>query len=141
MLDRHLLTARLLDTQTGFDAHDDDPLADVELQDEDYYWVTAEILASCGRVAAALGTPVRYLSVLEGGYDIPAIQRSAVCHVRAMLEGIPEADANTPGSAEGEDQETQGASCEDGAESRVSAEDGELAALREYLQECGINDA
>jgi hypothetical protein len=116
----------------------------VELQDEDYYWVTAEILASCGRVAAALGTPVRYLSVLEGGYDIPAIQRSAVCHVRAMLEGIPEAGADAPGSAEvgeGGDQGTQSASWEDGAESRVSAEDGELAALREYLQECGINDA
>ena len=73
----------------GFDAHDDDPLADCELQDEDYHWVTAQILASCGRITAALSRPVRYLSVLEGGYDICAIQRSALCHVEAMLEGVP----------------------------------------------------
>jgi acetoin utilization deacetylase AcuC-like enzyme len=125
----------LLCVRIGFDAHDDDPLADVELQDEDYHWVTAEILASCGRVAAALGTPVRYLSVLEGGYDIPAIQRSAVCHVRALLEGIPEVEARKALSVEagdGQASDTPG---------MVFAEDGELAALREYLEDCGIKDA
>lgn len=32
-----------------------------------------------------INSEVRYLSVLEGGYDLPAIERSAVSHVKAML--------------------------------------------------------
>jgi hypothetical protein len=145
---------------TGFDAHDDDPLAECELQDEDYHWVTAEILASCGRVEASLGQPVRYLSVLEGGYDIPAIQRSAVCHVRAMLEGIPETTASAEGAAQGgevapkveradTDVDTEGREGDTatrrthgaaGPEVREEGrEDGELAAMMEFLAECGIS--
>jgi hypothetical protein len=144
---------------TGFDAHDDDPLAECELQDEDYHWVTAEILASCGRVGVSLGQPVRYLSVLEGGYDIPALQRSAVCHVRALLEGIPETTASAEGAAQGgevapkleradtdvgiegreEDTATRPTHGAAGPEVREGREDGELAAMMEFLAECGIS--
>lgn len=114
--------------------------------------MTAEILASCGRVGAALGQPVRYLSVLEGGYDIPAICRSAVCHVRALLEGIPQGQGKQAGRRGDQDGGAEGdvdfkAQC--GAvvapvgapiqsSGAAKAEDGELAAMMEYLAECGI---
>ncbi|MEE9139780.1 MAG: histone deacetylase family protein [Alphaproteobacteria bacterium] len=66
----------------GFDAHADDPLASLQLREDDYAWVTREILkiaAECcgGRVA----------SVLEGGYDLDALKASCAAHVRALMEG------------------------------------------------------
>jgi acetoin utilization deacetylase AcuC-like enzyme len=66
----------------GFDAHADDPLASLQLEESDYAWVTTEILriaAECcrGRVA----------SVLEGGYDLSALAASAAAHVEALMAG------------------------------------------------------
>lgn len=63
----------------GFDAHQRDPLAQIELQDADYYWITDQIcdLAtdSChGRVA----------SILEGGYDLQALATASRAHVHAL---------------------------------------------------------
>lgn len=189
----------------GFDAHDDDPLASCELQDEDYYWFTAEVIASCARLTAARQTAadtataatsapadgacnpaaattagssttgtgtssssstiVRYLSVLEGGYDLPALQRSAVCHVRALLEGFPHIPPSTPAAAVGgatasagkEGEHDCGVGVGEGADhtgatvssdeaavmSQVRAPapvDGEILALREYLEAFGIKD-
>jgi acetoin utilization deacetylase AcuC-like enzyme len=69
----------------GFDAHDDDPLASVELEDEDFEWATDEILRSCQVINPSCPPPC--LSVLEGGYDLSAIARSAVRHVRSLLQG------------------------------------------------------
>ena len=60
----------------GFDAHRADPLAQLELDAEDFAAVTAAILE------AAAGAPV--VSVLEGGYDLAALHASAVAHVRAL---------------------------------------------------------
>ena len=63
----------------GFDAHQRDPLAQLELEDADYRWITEEIcdLASdsCeGRVA----------SILEGGYDLQALASAARAHVESL---------------------------------------------------------
>ncbi len=63
----------------GFDAHQRDPLAQLEVQDADYRWITEEIcdLAtdSCqGRVA----------SILEGGYDMQALASAARAHVEGL---------------------------------------------------------
>ena len=133
--------------KSGFDAHDDDPLAECELIDEDFAWVTSAILTSCARVTAALGSEVRYLSVLEGGYDIPAIQRSAVCHVQVMLQGLPPLPSTSSSAVSGEEAEAEG--LEDSsvvvhvgmeATTVVEKEDGELMALREYLEGFGIED-
>ncbi len=64
----------------GFDAHADDPLAGLELGEEDFAWITTEILqvakAACGG---------RVVSTLEGGYDLDALGRSAAAHVRALM--------------------------------------------------------
>ena len=66
----------------GFDAHAADPLAEQELQAEDYAWATRAIVtvanARCGG---------RIVSSLEGGYDLEALGQSALAHVRALEEG------------------------------------------------------
>ena len=63
----------LIIVSAGFDAHADDPLAEVNLTDGDYGWVQGEIMRLAERVCGG-----RVVSVLEGGYDLDAIARSAV---------------------------------------------------------------
>ena len=65
----------------GFDAHKDDPLAQLQLKSDDFYQLTKrtlELSKSCcsGKV----------VSILEGGYDLRALQKSTEAHVNALLE-------------------------------------------------------
>jgi acetoin utilization deacetylase AcuC-like enzyme len=71
---------QLLMISAGFDAHRDDPLANLELVDDDYAWVTREL---CG-VARKHGEG-RVVATLEGGYSLPALGRSAAQHVRELM--------------------------------------------------------
>jgi len=64
----------------GFDAHEDDPLASLCWQAEDFRWLTAAI---CDLADAVCGG--RVVSALEGGYDLPALAASVAAHVDAML--------------------------------------------------------
>ena len=64
----------------GFDAHRRDPLAQLELEEADYEWITREILA-----LAADSAQGRVVSILEGGYDLDALSRSARAHAQALL--------------------------------------------------------
>ncbi|MBW4024734.1 MAG: histone deacetylase family protein [Proteobacteria bacterium] len=66
----------------GFDAHRDDPLAQIELVEADFAWITAEIMA-----AARRHTGGRIVSLLEGGYDLDALAASTAAHVRTLLAG------------------------------------------------------
>ncbi|GAB0113577.1 histone deacetylase family protein [Acidisoma sp. C75] len=66
----------------GFDAHRDDPLAQIDLDAADFGWVTEAILAM-----AARHTGGRVVSLLEGGYDLDALAASAATHVRALMNG------------------------------------------------------
>jgi acetoin utilization deacetylase AcuC-like enzyme len=66
----------------GFDAHADDPLAGLCFTDEDYRWVTLELMHIAN--AHCQG---RLVSTLEGGYDLAALGRSAAAHVGALMEG------------------------------------------------------
>jgi acetoin utilization deacetylase AcuC-like enzyme len=63
----------------GFDAHRADPLAQMMLDDEDFAWITQELVALARRHARG-----RVVAVLEGGYDPPALARSVVAHLRAL---------------------------------------------------------
>jgi acetoin utilization deacetylase AcuC-like enzyme len=63
----------------GFDGHREDPLANWNLEDEDYSWVTAEIVALAKHCSAG-----RIVSVLEGGYDLNALARSALAHLQIL---------------------------------------------------------
>lgn len=69
----------LLLISAGFDAHADDPLANLALTEADFAWVTAELVALAERHAQG-----RVVSVLEGGYDVDALARSVVAHLRAL---------------------------------------------------------
>lgn len=72
------LAPQLVLISAGFDAHRDDPLAQLEWDDDDYATLTREILAAAG------GAPV--VSCLEGGYDLDALGRSVRAHVDVLLE-------------------------------------------------------
>jgi acetoin utilization deacetylase AcuC-like enzyme len=63
----------------GFDAHVRDPLADQTLEEGDYAWATAAVLEVARRRCGG-----RVVSSLEGGYDLQALGRSALAHVRAL---------------------------------------------------------
>lgn len=71
----------LLLISAGFDAHADDPLAGLMLQDDDYKWVTEKL---CD--LADTHCQGRVVSALEGGYDLEALGRSARAHVEVLKE-------------------------------------------------------
>jgi len=64
----------------GFDAHWADPLAMLELVEDDYRWVTRELVALANRHAKG-----RLVSVLEGGYDLTALANSCLAHLDGLL--------------------------------------------------------
>jgi acetoin utilization deacetylase AcuC-like enzyme len=66
----------------GFDAHVEDPLAELELVEDDYRWVTELIVSEADTYANG-----RIVSVLEGGYALGALARSAATHVGTLLTG------------------------------------------------------
>jgi len=65
----------------GFDAHKDDPLAQFRLESKDFYEITKRTLES-----SSLCCDGNVVSILEGGYDILALQESTEMHVKALLE-------------------------------------------------------
>lgn len=72
---------QLVLVSAGFDAHRNDPLADIRLGNEDYHWITERLLALARTHAGG-----RLVSSLEGGYDLAALASSAAAHVSALLE-------------------------------------------------------
>lgn len=70
----------LLLISAGFDAHFRDPLAQLQLQTEDYAWVTRELLEVAEKRCSG-----RVVSTLEGGYDLDALAASVGVHVKAMM--------------------------------------------------------
>jgi acetoin utilization deacetylase AcuC-like enzyme len=66
----------------GFDAHKEDLLGGMALVEADYAWMTDEL-----KQVAARHSQGRIVSMLEGGYNLSALGRSAVAHVRALSEG------------------------------------------------------
>jgi len=70
----------LIIVSAGFDAHAADPLAQLRLREADFVWVTEAI---CGVAARVCGG--RLVSLLEGGYDLEALARSAAAHVGVLL--------------------------------------------------------
>lgn len=65
----------------GFDAHHLDPLAEMNLQESDYAWLTQQLVMIAD--ASAKG---RIVSMLEGGYHLGALAKSASAHVRALMK-------------------------------------------------------
>ena len=65
----------------GFDAHKDDPLAQIKLETEDFYNITKRILETSKKYCNG-----KVVSILEGGYDLQALQESTKRHVDALIE-------------------------------------------------------
>ena len=63
----------------GFDAHKDDPLAQLCFSQDDYVWFTEQIVEFSNRVC-----PGQIVSYLEGGYDLSATASSAIAHLDVL---------------------------------------------------------
>ncbi len=70
---------QLLLISAGFDAHRDDDMAMLGLTESDYAWVTSELKHIATRYAQG-----RIVSVLEGGYELPALGRSVLAHLKVL---------------------------------------------------------
>jgi acetoin utilization deacetylase AcuC-like enzyme len=72
----------LIVISAGFDAHYRDPLANLNLVEEDFAWATQKIMDVADRCAGG-----RIVSLLEGGYDLQALGNSVAAHVTALMRG------------------------------------------------------
>ncbi|MCJ2013438.1 histone deacetylase family protein [Methylobacterium sp. J-076] len=70
----------LIVVSAGFDAHRLDPLANLRLEAEDFAWATRRIMDVAERSAGG-----RVVSVLEGGYSLEGLAKSAAAHVNALM--------------------------------------------------------
>ena len=70
----------LLVISAGFDAHRNDPLASLNLVEEDFAWLTGKLMDLADKHANG-----RVVSLLEGGYDLEGLARSAGAHVRTLM--------------------------------------------------------
>ncbi|MCK0715739.1 histone deacetylase family protein [Chromohalobacter sarecensis] len=77
---------QLIVLSAGFDAHRDDPMAELNLLEPDYFWVT-QLALDIARIYAE----GRLVSVLEGGYHLDALGTSVEAHLKALL-GFPLGD-------------------------------------------------
>ncbi len=70
----------LIIISAGFDAHMDDPLAQLNWETDDFAWITSELCAIAAEVCQG-----RVVSTLEGGYDLNALAASARAHVQELI--------------------------------------------------------
>jgi len=76
----HSFKPEFLFISAGFDAHRDDPLSSTLLSEDDFGWLTKELISiansyCCGRI----------ISALEGGYHLSALAASVAIHVKTLL--------------------------------------------------------
>lgn len=72
----------LIIVSAGFDAHHRDPLAQINLVEDDFDWATGELMDMAGRHASG-----RLVSLLEGGYDLQGLASSVAAHVKRLMRG------------------------------------------------------
>ncbi len=70
----------LLLISAGFDAHRRDPLAEINLDEEDFAWATDELMQIADETAGG-----RVVAMLEGGYDLRGLAVSAAAHIRQLM--------------------------------------------------------
>jgi acetoin utilization deacetylase AcuC-like enzyme len=78
----HDFRPQLVLVSAGFDAHRLDPLAQMQLETEDYAWITSRLVQLARAHAGD-----RLVSTLEGGYDLAALAAGAAAHVQALCDG------------------------------------------------------
>ena len=65
----------------GFDAHQNDPLANFNLRSEDFYQITKRSLEVSKKYCNG-----NVVSILEGGYDLQALAESSEQHIKALMQ-------------------------------------------------------
>lgn len=94
---RHWLSAidafepELVMISAGFDAHVEDDMANLELRDLDYAWITRRLSEVADRHAEG-----RIVSTLEGGYALGALGRSVAAHIKAFLADHQDGKTSSP---------------------------------------------
>lgn len=71
----------LIIISAGFDAHQDDPLANLNWSVDDFRWITRELCGIADELCEG-----RVVSTLEGGYDLQGLSDSALAHVEVLME-------------------------------------------------------
>jgi acetoin utilization deacetylase AcuC-like enzyme len=71
----------LIIVSAGFDAHQDDPLAELNWSTDDFAWITAELCKIAGDLCGG-----RIVSTLEGGYDLKALSEATRAHVKELMK-------------------------------------------------------
>lgn len=69
----------LIFVSAGFDAHREDEMGQLGMVESDYAWITEQLVNLAARCAGG-----RIVSMLEGGYNLSALGRSVVAHIRAL---------------------------------------------------------
>ncbi|GLS37767.1 acetoin utilization protein [Mesorhizobium tianshanense] len=72
----------LIIISAGFDAHHRDPLAEINLTEDDFDWATGQLIERAGRHSGN-----RLVSLLEGGYDLQGLAFSVAAHVGRLMKG------------------------------------------------------
>ena len=75
----HQFAPQLIIVSAGFDGHAEDPMAHLRLSEDDYKWLSYQI-----RQIADTHCHGRIVSSLEGGYDLSALGRSVVAHLKGL---------------------------------------------------------
>jgi acetoin utilization deacetylase AcuC-like enzyme len=71
---------QLILVSAGFDGHYEDPLAQLRLKDDDYYWIGQELRKVADQYAKG-----RLVASLEGGYNLAALERSVQAFADALV--------------------------------------------------------
>ncbi|MDR1310871.1 MAG: histone deacetylase family protein [Burkholderiaceae bacterium] len=71
----------LLLISAGFDAHQRDSLGGLNLTDDDFYWITKELVSIANHCCEG-----KIVSILEGGYSLDGLATGSAAHVRALME-------------------------------------------------------
>lgn len=77
----HAFRPEMIFVSAGFDAHRDDDMGQMNLVEDDYAWLTGQIMAVALEHAKG-----RIVSCLEGGYNLAALGRSVVAHLRVLAQ-------------------------------------------------------
>jgi acetoin utilization deacetylase AcuC-like enzyme len=77
----HAFKPQMIFVSAGFDAHRDDDMGGMDLVEADYAWLTRQIMTVAREHAGG-----RIVSCLEGGYNLSALGRSVVAHLKVLAE-------------------------------------------------------
>jgi acetoin utilization deacetylase AcuC-like enzyme len=77
----HAHRPQMIFISAGFDAHRDDDMGGMNLVEADYAWITRQIMTVAREHAGG-----RIVSCLEGGYELSALGRSVVAHLKVLAE-------------------------------------------------------